>query len=67
MASPDKGIDPISLRGIDELIKARMQSELRFYDSLAHQSIFSLPKHVRIRLASEERIIEDNAPLFTYH
>lgn len=67
MASPDKGINPTFLRGIDELIKARIQGELRFYDSLTHQSIFSLPKHVRIRLASEERIIEDNAPLFTYH
>jgi hypothetical protein len=26
-----------------------------------------LPKHLRQRLTSEERIIEDNQPLFTYH
>lgn len=67
MASPDAGTDPFSLKGIDELIRARVQVELRFYDDLTHQGIFSLPKHIRARLAQEQQIIEDNAPLFTFH
>jgi spermidine synthase len=66
LASPDSGIDPLSVMGIDELISARIQGTLRFYDHLTHQSIFSLPKHVRSRLSEEQRLIEDNAPLFTY-
>jgi hypothetical protein len=59
-------LDPLSLKGIDELIRTRVQGPLRFYDQLTHQSIFSLPKHVRGRLSEEERLIEDNAPVFTY-
>jgi hypothetical protein len=68
MASPDEGMDPFSLPSLDRLLASRIEGHdrLRFYDSLSHQSIFSLPKHVRARLAQEPRIIEDNAPLFTY-
>jgi spermidine synthase len=67
MASSEAGFNPLSWKGIDELIAARIQGELRFYDSLTHQGIFSLPKHVRVSLAQEQRIIEDNAPFFTFH
>lgn len=66
VASPDAGVDLIALKGIDERIGARVEGNLRFYDHLTHQSIFSLPKHVRSRLTEEQRLIEDNAPLFSY-
>jgi len=66
VASPDGGVNLLTLKGIDERISARIRGNLRFYDHLTHQSIFSLPKHVRSRLAEEQRLIEDNAPLFTY-
>jgi len=29
--------------------------------------MYMLPKHIRKALAAETKIIEDNAPLFTYH
>jgi spermidine synthase len=66
LASPEPGLDPLSLRDVDDLIRSRIQGSLRFYDQLTHQGMFSLPKHIRTRLAEEQRLIEDNAPLFTY-
>ncbi len=61
--------DPRSLTPseIDRLIVERIEGELRYYDGLTHQMGFLLPKHVRERLQREERVIEDNHPLFTYH
>jgi len=29
--------------------------------------LFNLPKHVRTAMAAQNKIIEDNAPLFSYH
>lgn len=64
-----KDVDPSSLTAaeVDKLIAERITGDLRYYDGLAHQLSFMLPKYIRKRLAEEERIIEDNHPLFTYH
>ncbi len=51
---------------VDKLIADRIQGTLRYYDGVTHQASFLLPKHIRARLASETRIIEDNHPLFTW-
>ncbi len=52
---------------VDEMISKRIKGEPRFYDGIAHIGLFNLPKHIRTALEAETRIIEDNAPLFTYH
>lgn len=52
---------------VDNMIAARIKGPLRFYDGITHLGLFSLPKHIRQALEAETRIIEDNAPLFTYH
>jgi spermidine synthase len=52
---------------IDRRIKERVVGELRYYDAQIHQGQFLLPKHVRRTIEKEERLIEDNHPLFTYH
>jgi spermidine synthase len=68
-AVASKGVDPRSItpRDIDDRIAKRVTGELRYYHGEIHQGQFLLPKHLRQRLTSEERIIEDNQPLFTYH
>lgn len=52
---------------VDNMIAARIKGPLRFYDGITHLGLFNLPKHIRRALEAETRIIEDNAPLFTYH
>jgi spermidine synthase len=52
---------------VDRRIAARIRGELRYYDGPTHRMSFLLPKHVRRRLATETRLIEDNHPLFTFH
>ncbi len=51
---------------IDRLLRERVSGPLRYYDGETHAMSFSLPKHVRERLAAEKRIIEDNHPLFAF-
>jgi spermidine synthase len=51
---------------VDKLVTDRIVADLRYYDGITHQAIFMLPKHIRARLASETRIIEDNHPLYTW-
>jgi spermidine synthase len=62
-------LDPraITPREIDERIAKRLTGELRYYHGELHQGQFMLPKHLVQRLATDDRIIEDNQPLFTYH
>jgi len=63
-----KGSDPRTFepRAVDRLIADRIGPDLRYYDGLTHQMSFLLPKYVRRYLEEEKRIIEDNAPLFTF-
>jgi spermidine synthase len=51
---------------VDKLVADRIAGEPRYYDGITHQASFLLPKHIRTRLASETRIIEDNHPLYTW-
>lgn len=62
-------VDPrkISVEQINETISKRVRGELRYYDGVTHTGQFLLPKHVRRNIEKEDRIIEDNHPLYTYH
>jgi spermidine synthase len=51
---------------VNKLVADRIVGDLRYYDGITHQASFLLPKHLRTRLASELRIIEDNHPLFAW-
>jgi len=63
-----KGMDPqaLSPSTVDRLIAEQIKGDLRYYDGITHELSFLLPKHIRKRLAEEERIIEDNHPLFIW-
>jgi|SRR5579863_311587 len=67
-ALASKRYDPLELgkKEIDKRISQRISGELRYYDGEVHGAQFVLPKHVRARMEREERLIEDNQPLFTY-
>ena len=60
--------DPAALspEEIDGRIAERSLGELRFYDGLTHQGMFSLPKYTRSALMSQRRIITDDNPLYLY-
>jgi spermidine synthase len=68
-ALASKSLDPraVTAREIDERIAKRITGELRYYHGELHQGQFMLPKHLVQRLATDDRIIEDNQPLFAYH
>lgn len=52
---------------IDSRISARIREQLRFYDGLSHQGMFSLPRHIRDGLKSQPRLITDDEPLYVYN
>jgi len=60
-----KGPDPKTYapRDIDRLIAQRNLKGLRFYDGLAHQGMFSLPRYLRKDLERPGRIITDKQVL----
>ncbi len=64
-----KNLDPRKFlpKELDAMIKKRIKGENRYYDGVTNQGMYSLPKHIRKAMAEETKIIEDNAPLFTYH
>jgi len=66
LASKQHHPQKLSSQEIDGRIKERITGELRYYDSVVHQGQFLLPKHVRLSMEKEERLIEDNQPLFIY-
>ena len=55
-----------SVAEVDDRISARQLNNLRFYDGLTHQGMFSLPKHLRGELSKPARLITDNQPLYIY-
>jgi len=55
------GMEP---REIDARLKDRIDSTLRFYDGVAHQGMFSLPKYIREAVEAERRIITRDNPLY---
>jgi spermidine synthase len=61
--------DPTSLSPgeVDRRIAARSLTGLRFYDSLTHQGMFSLPRYIREALVSQHQLITDKEPLYLYN
>jgi len=61
-------LDPtlLSVAEVDKRIAERPLEKLKFYDGLSHQSIFSLPKHLRTEFSRQDRIITDDNPLYIY-
>ena len=51
---------------IDTRIAARISKELKSYDGLTHQAMFTIPKHIRRQLAASKRIITDKEPISAY-
>jgi spermidine synthase len=66
--SASQSIDSAKLapKEIDTRIAARILKELRSYDGLTHQAMFTIPKHIRQKLAASERIITDREPITAY-
>ena len=67
-AAASQSLDPsvLSPDEIDHRISTRLSGELKSYDGLSHQALFTLPKHLRHELAVENRIITDASPIFIY-
>lgn len=63
-----KKFDPrdIPVEEVDMRIKKRIKGNLGYYDGIIHQGQFMLPKYIRQELEKQDKIIEDNTPLFTY-
>jgi spermidine synthase len=51
---------------VNKRIKARSLTNLKFYDGLTHQVMFTLPKHMRKAVAHGGRLITDDTPLYLY-
>lgn len=68
-ALASKRFDPqtLDLKEIDQRLADRIDGELRYYDGETHLGQFLLPKQLRVQMQKQERIIEDNHPLFIYH
>tara|TARA_B100000809_G_scaffold29896_1_gene25917 strand:- start:553 stop:735 length:183 start_codon:yes stop_codon:yes gene_type:complete len=58
----------MSVDEVDRLIAERISvdknGELRFYDGITQQGMFSVPKYLRQAIAAEDRIITKDNPLF---
>jgi spermidine synthase len=67
LASKNRDPRKWTSQDVDKMIAERIRGNPRFYDGVAHVGLFNLPKHIRKALAEETKVIEDNAPLFTYH
>jgi spermidine synthase len=61
-------IDPtkLSAKEIDNRIKVRGLDNLKFYDGITHQGMFTFPLHMRKALAHGGRLITDARPLYLY-
>jgi len=59
-----EGPDPSALgpKDVDELIAKRIEGELKYYDGTTHLGMFSLPKHVRRAMESQEVVSTDEKP-----
>lgn len=66
--SASQSLDPPELtpEEIDTRISARISKELKSYDGLTHQAMFTIPKHIRQQLAASKRIITDKEPISAY-
>ncbi len=51
---------------VDARISARLSKELKSYDGLTHQAMFTIPKHIRHQLATTKKVITDEEPISAY-
>jgi spermidine synthase len=67
-ATASQSVKPteLSTGEIDHRISVRLSRILKSYDGVTHQSLFTLPKHLRRQLAVSRRIITDRKPVFVY-
>jgi spermidine synthase len=65
-ASQSLDSSELTPKEIDTRIAARILKELRSYDGLTHQAMFTIPKHIRGQLAASQRIITDKEPISAY-
>jgi len=63
-----ESLDPTRLTSeeIDARIAGRVSRELRSYDGLTHQAMFTMPKHTRHQLATTGKVITDKEPISAY-
>ena len=61
-------LDPCELtpQEIDARIRARISKKLKSYDGLTHQAMFTIPKHIRRKVATTKRVITDKQPISAY-
>jgi spermidine synthase len=66
--SASQSLDPHELtpKEIDTRISTRISKNLKSYDGLTHQAMFTIPKHIRQQLAASKRIITDKQPISAY-
>jgi spermidine synthase len=64
-ATASQSLNPakISSAEIDNRISKRLSKELKSYDGISHQAMFTLSKHLRHELARAKRIITDANPV----
>ncbi len=66
LASKEYNSKELKKDEIDNILRERNITNLKFYDGETHQHMFSLPLDIRRSKEKETSIIEDNNPLFTY-
>jgi spermidine synthase len=65
LASPNASPVQLSVNEVDRRISDRGLN-LKFYDGISHQGMFSPPGYIRNRLSQQTRLITDNEPLYIY-
>ena len=60
-----KKVDPKSMKRaeVDQVLKDRNVTGLRYYDGETHEGLFFLPKYIREGFANEKKLIRDDQPL----
>ena len=68
LCSQDASNNPVQFSPdrIDQLISQKIKSNLKFYDGISHQRLFSVPKDIRNILNSEKDIITLENPVYFY-
>jgi len=63
-----QSLDPSELthKEIDARIRTRISKRPKSYDGLTHQAIFTIPRHIRQKLATTRRLITDKQPISAY-
>ncbi len=64
LVSPKTDFASPTIKKIDAKISQRITKTLRFYNGIAHQGMFSLPKYFHDEIEKEKRIITENEPFF---